>query len=46
MNSPGQYVSNVLLEISGEIAPERMKTQSQRKKPHPIVDVTSDGSKA
>ena len=29
MNSPGQYMPNMLLEISGEIAPERMKRQSQ-----------------
>ena len=29
MNSPGQQVPNMLLEISGEITPERMKTWSQ-----------------
>ena len=30
-NSPGQQVPNMLLEISGEITPERMKRQSQSK---------------
>ena len=34
---------NILLEISGEIAPERMKRQSQKQ--HPVVDVMGDGSK-
>ena len=29
MNSPGQYVPNMLLEKSGEITPERMKRWSQ-----------------
>ena len=36
---------NMLLEISGEITPERMKGWSQRKKQYPVVDVTGDGSK-
>ena len=31
-NSPGQYMPNMLLEISGEITPERMKGWSQSKK--------------
>ena len=31
MNSPGQQVPNMLLEISGEITPERMKGWSQSK---------------
>ena len=44
MNSPGWQVPNMLLEISGEINPERMKKQSQRKKQQPIVDMTGDGS--
>ena len=35
----------MLLEKSGEITPERMKRQSQSKKPCPVVDVTGDGSK-
>ena len=35
----------MLLEISGEITPEQMKTQSQRKKQHQVVDVTGDRSK-
>ena len=35
----------MLLEISGEITPERMKGWSQSKKKHPVVDVTGDGSK-
>ena len=30
MNSPGWQVPNVLLEISGELTPERMKRWSQR----------------
>ena len=30
----------MLLEISGEITPERMKGWNQRKKQHPAVDVT------
>ena len=34
----------MLLEISGEITPERMKGWSQNKKKHPAVDVTGDGS--
>ena len=38
-------MSNMILENSGEITPERMKRQSQRKKQHPVVDVTGDGSK-
>ena len=44
MNSPGWQVPNMLLEISGEITPERIKTQRQKQK-HPVVDVTGDGSK-
>ena len=35
----------MLLKISGEITPERMKGWSQSKKQHPVVDVTGDGSK-
>ena len=31
MNSPGQKVPNMLLVISGEITPERMKGWSQSK---------------
>ena len=34
---------NILLEINGEIAPERMKRQSQKQ--HPVVDVNGDGNK-
>ena len=34
----------MLLEISGDITPERMKRQSQSIK-NPVVDVTGDGSK-
>ena len=30
-NSPGREVPNMLLEISGEITPERMKGWTQRK---------------
>ena len=35
----------MLLEISGEITPERMKGWSQSKKQYPAVDVTGDRSK-
>ena len=35
----------MLLEISGEITPERMKGRSQSKKQYPVVDVTGDRSK-
>ena len=31
MNSPDLQVPNMLLEISGEITPERMKRRSQNK---------------
>ena len=31
MNSPGRQVASMLLEISGEIIPERTKSQSQSK---------------
>ena len=44
MISPGGKVPNMLLEISGEITPERMKRWSQKKQ-HPVVDVTGDRSK-
>ena len=33
----------MLLEISGEILPERMKMPKQKQ--HPVIDVTSDRSK-
>ena len=35
----------MLLEISGEITPERMKRWQQKQKQHPVVDMTNDGSK-
>ena len=35
----------MLLEISGEITPERIKGWSQSKKQYPVVDVTGDRSK-
>ena len=35
----------MLLEISGEITPERMKGWSQSKTQYPVVDVTGDRSK-
>ena len=44
MNSPGQQVPNMLLEISGEITPERIGTEPKQKQ-HPVVDVTGDRSK-
>ena len=36
-----QYATGDLWRIT----PERMKRRSQRKKQHPVVDVTDDGSK-
>ena len=36
---------NILLEKNEEIAPERMKRQSQSEKKRAVVDVTGDGSK-
>ena len=36
---------NMLLEISGEIAPERLKRRRQSKNNNLVVDVTGDGSK-
>ena len=44
-NSPGWYMPNILLEISGEITPERMKGLEPKQKQYPAVDVTGDGSK-
>ena len=38
-------VPKMLLEISGEITPERMKGWSQSKNKYPNVDVTGDRSK-
>ena len=35
----------MLLEISGEIIPERMQRWSQREHNYSVVDVTGDGSK-
>ena len=48
MNPTGQWVSNMLLEKSGEITPGRMKRQRQsRNKPMccDCCDVTGDGTK-
>ena len=36
-NSPGHYVPNMLLEISGEITPERIKRK--KAKQHPVMDM-------
>ena len=36
---------NILLEISGEITPERMKGLEPKQKQYPAVDVTGDRSK-
>ena len=44
MNSPGQQVPNMLLEISGEITRENGETEPKQKH-HPVVNVTGDGSK-
>ena len=40
MNCPGQQVSNMLLEISGEITPE--SRDGAKAKQHPGADVTGD----
>ena len=50
-NSPGQEVPNMLLEISGEITPERMKRQSQSKNNTQlwmwlVIEVKSDAVKS
>ena len=45
MNFPGQEVPNMLLEISGEITPKRMKRWSQSKINWVVMDVTGDRSK-
>ena len=42
---PMSVVPNMLLEINGEITPERTKRWNQSKKQHPFVHVTGDGSK-
>ena len=51
MNSPGWYVPNMLLENSGEIAPERMKRLSQSKNHTQlwiglVMEARSDAEKA
>ena len=46
MNSPSRQVTSMLLEISGEIAPERKNEEmAPKQKQHSVVDVTGDGSK-
>ena len=45
MNSPGRQVPNMLLEISGEITPERMMGLEIKQKQHPVVNGTGDRSK-
>ena len=35
----------MLLDINGEITPERLKKNGATEKQHPVVDVTVDGSK-
>ena len=47
MNSPGWQVPDmlILLEVGGEITPERMKRQSESKNNAPVVDVTDYGCK-
>ena len=35
----------MLLEISGEITPEKNEETKPKQKQHPVVDVTGDGSK-
>ena len=45
MNSPGRYVPNMLMEISGEITSEKNEGMDPKQKQHPVVDVTGDRSK-
>ena len=50
MNSSDQKVPNMLLEITGEITPERMKKRSQRKNNTQlwlwlVIDAKSDATK-
>ena len=42
---PRSVGTNMLLEISGEITPERMKGWSQSKNNYPVVYVTGERSK-
>ena len=42
---PRSVSTHILLEISGEMTPERMKRQESKQKQHPDEDVTGDGSK-
>ena len=45
MNSPGNYVPNMLLEIGGEITRKNEEMEPKQKQ-HPVVGVTGDGSKS
>ena len=45
MNFQGRQVPNRLLEINGEITPNRIKRSSQSKSNNPAVDLTGDASK-
>ena len=45
MNSPGRYVPNMLMEISGEITSEKNEGMDPKQKQHPVVDGTDDRSK-
>ena len=42
---PRSVVSNMLLEISGEITPEKNEGMEPKQKQYPVVDVTGDRSK-
>ena len=44
-NSPGRWVPNMLLGISGEINSRKNEGMEPKRKQHPAVDVTGDGSK-
>ena len=51
MSTPGQWVPNMLLEISGEMTPERMKGWSQSKNNHQlwmglVIEARSDAVKS
>ena len=43
MTSPGQQVPNMLLEISGEITPERMKSWGQSNKAQFQISLVMEG---
>ena len=43
---PGWQVPKMLLEKSGEIAPDKNEEGEPKQKQHPVVDVTGDRNKS